>query len=131
MEAGFKGLHFWVKDMARTVAFYRAIGLGIPPNAEQEEFVNVALEGGVGFAFATDSVTQRYDPGFTPSSGRSANALQFDLPSREAVDAMYATLTAEGHTGHLVPIDAFWGARYAEVCDPDGNVVGFHSPRQR
>ena len=28
----------------------------------------------------------------------------------------------------LPPFDAFWGSRYAEVCDPDGNVLGFHSP---
>jgi len=26
------------------------------------------------------------------------------------------------------PFDAFWGARYAIVEDPDGNVIGFQSP---
>jgi hypothetical protein len=30
--------------------------------------------------------------------------------------------------GRLAPFDAVWGSRYAEVCDPDGNVLGFHSP---
>jgi hypothetical protein len=28
-----------------------------------------------------------------------------------------------------VPYDAFWGARYAIVADPDGNEVGLMSPR--
>ena len=31
-------------------------------------------------------------------------------------------------TPHLEPIDAFWGARYAVVNDPDGNHVGIMSP---
>jgi uncharacterized glyoxalase superfamily protein PhnB len=26
------------------------------------------------------------------------------------------------------PYDAFWGARYAVVSDPDGNAVGIMSP---
>jgi uncharacterized glyoxalase superfamily protein PhnB len=53
-------------------------------------------------------------------------ALQFDLASRAEVDEMHARLTGAGHASHLAPIDAFWGARYCEVSDPDGNVVGFH-----
>jgi uncharacterized glyoxalase superfamily protein PhnB len=40
---------------------------------------------------------------------------------------MYAVLTAAGYHGHLAPVDAFWGNRYAEVDDPDGTIVGFHS----
>ena len=33
-----------------------------------------------------------------------------------------------GYHGHLAPIDAYWGARYAEVDDPNGNIVGLQSP---
>lgn len=58
-----------------------------------------------------------------------ASALQFLLESREAVDRVYGVLTDAGYHGHLAPIDAFWGGRYAEVDDPDGTIVGFHSPR--
>jgi uncharacterized glyoxalase superfamily protein PhnB len=35
---------------------------------------------------------------------------------------------AAGHRSHLAPFDAFWGARYAVVLDPDGNRVGISSP---
>jgi uncharacterized glyoxalase superfamily protein PhnB len=52
----------------------------------------------------------------------------FVLPSREAVDDRYAELTAAGYTGRQPPFDAFWGARYAIVADPDGNDVGLMSP---
>ena len=35
---------------------------------------------------------------------------------------------AAGHRSHLAPFDAFWGARYAVVLDPDGNRIGISSP---
>ncbi len=37
-------------------------------------------------------------------------------------------MTSAGYTGHLAPFDAFWGARYAVIDDPDGNHVGIMSP---
>ena len=37
-------------------------------------------------------------------------------------------LTQAGHAGRQQPFDAFWGARYAIVDDPDGNGVGLMSP---
>ena len=124
----FTGLHFWVDDLKATLAFYRLIGLPVPHDAEGE-FAKVPLSNGVSLAFGTHSLTKRYDTGFEPpTAAKGAVALQFDLESRVAVNAMHATLTAAGHRSHLAPIDAFWGSRYAEVHDPDGNVVGFHSP---
>lgn len=50
------------------------------------------------------------------------------MPSRPAVDEVYSDLTEAGYTGHQPPYDAFWGARYAIVDDPDGNGVGIQSP---
>ena len=52
----------------------------------------------------------------------------FSLPTREAVDERYAALTSAGYPGRQPPFDAFWGARYAIVADPDGNDVGLMSP---
>ncbi len=54
--------------------------------------------------------------------------VQLRLPSREAVDERYAELTSAGYAGRQPPFDAFWGARYAIVADPDGNDVGLMSP---
>ena len=39
-----------------------------------------------------------------------------------------AALAAEGVAVQQEPYDAFWGARYAVVSDPDGNAVGIMSP---
>ena len=39
-----------------------------------------------------------------------------------AVDVAYGDLTEAGYAGQQPPFDAFWGARYAVVTDPDGNA---------
>ena len=52
----------------------------------------------------------------------------FSVASREEVDRLFAELTAAGHEGLQPPWDAFWGARYAIVEDPDGIAVGLMSP---
>ena len=39
------------------------------------------------------------------------------------MDATYAGLVAAGFEGKKEPYDAFWGQRFADVVDPDGNVV--------
>jgi uncharacterized glyoxalase superfamily protein PhnB len=57
-----------------------------------------------------------------------STVLGFAVPSRQAVDEIYAGLTGAGYRGHQKPYDAFWGARYAIVEDPDGNAVGLMSP---
>jgi catechol 2,3-dioxygenase-like lactoylglutathione lyase family enzyme len=54
--------------------------------------------------------------------------LGFGLASREEVDRVYAELTGAGHPGLAPPHDAFWGARYAIVEDPNGISVGLMSP---
>jgi uncharacterized glyoxalase superfamily protein PhnB len=43
------------------------------------------------------------------------------------VDRLYTELTTAGYQGQQRPYDAFWGARYAVVADPDGNPVGLMS----
>ena len=54
--------------------------------------------------------------------------LGFKVGSRERVDEIYADLVAAGYRGQQPPYDAFWGARYAVIEDPDGNAVGIVSP---
>jgi uncharacterized glyoxalase superfamily protein PhnB len=54
--------------------------------------------------------------------------LGFKVDTRAEVDALVSALVAEGVAVQQEPYDAFWGARYAVVCDPDGNGVGIMSP---
>jgi catechol 2,3-dioxygenase-like lactoylglutathione lyase family enzyme len=54
--------------------------------------------------------------------------LGFKVDNRERVDEIYADLVAAGYRRQQPPYDAFWGARYAVIEDPDGNAVGIMSP---
>lgn len=124
----FIGVHLAVDDMKASAAFYRMVGLAMPFDSDLGDHVEVDVGGGAHLALSTERVVRMYDPGWRLPQGPPAAALQFQLESREAVDTLFAELTAAGCHGHLSPIDAFWGNRYAEVDDPDGNIVGFHSP---
>ncbi len=134
-RAPLTSVHLVVRDMAATVAFYRALGVSIP----DERIWSVAGQGHraevpmpSGFVLELDSVelTRSYDPSWRAAEAPGPSLIVFAMPSRPAVDAVYRTLVRAGHRGHLAPFDAFWGARYAVVLDPDGNAVGLMSPSE-
>lgn len=126
----FIGVHLTVEDMAAALDFYRRIGLPVPEGSDSAPHVELDLGNGIHLAFSNLEITKAYDPGWRTPAGPPRGALQFQLASRAAVDALYDELVAAGYAGHLEPVDAFWGNRYAEVDDADGNLVGFHSPRE-
>lgn len=116
-----------VADMAASLAFYRRLGLSIPPEADKEPHVAVELPGGMQLTFDTEETIRSFDEKWTrPESGyQMAMACACENPA--AVDGAYAELTGAGYEGHLEPWDAFWGMRYASVRDPDGNPVDLYA----
>jgi catechol 2,3-dioxygenase-like lactoylglutathione lyase family enzyme len=113
-----------VADMAATLAFYRRVGLDIPPDADQQPHVDIELKGGLRLAFDTEDTIRSFDPEWSrPPAGGHRVAIAFACDSPAEVDAAYADLAGAGYHGHLAPWDAFWGMRYAVVHDPDGNPV--------
>jgi catechol 2,3-dioxygenase-like lactoylglutathione lyase family enzyme len=119
-------VNLFVRDMGAALAFYRRLGLQIPAGLDQDVHVEVQ-SGGFRLEFDTQALTRAYDPDWRPATGGNACVLQFLLPSREAIDTLHADLVAAGFRSRLEPFDAFWGARYACVLDPDGNLVGLTS----
>ena len=117
-----------VSDMARSLAFYRAMGLELPPEADAEPHVEVALPGGLRLAWDTEEVVRSFDADWQPPSGGHRMGLAFLCDGPADVDATYARLTGLGYHGHRPPWDAFWGQRYAVVHDPDGNGVDLFAP---
>lgn len=117
-----------VQDMRATLDFYRLLGFRFPDGAAAEAHVEVQLEGGLRFAFDTREVVRSIDEEWQPPSGGHAFALAFLCGSPAEVDAVYAELVAAGHPSHKEPWDAFWGQRYAQVRDPDGNVIDLFAP---
>ncbi|MDT7553251.1 MAG: hypothetical protein QOI16_1787 [Pseudonocardiales bacterium] len=116
-----------VADMAKALAFYRAVGLSVPAAADTEPHVEVPVAGGLRLTFDTEEVIRSFYPDWTPVRGGRTN-LAFVLPDAAGVDALHAELVAAGHESALAPFDAFWGQRYAVVHDPDGNGVDLFAP---
>jgi catechol 2,3-dioxygenase-like lactoylglutathione lyase family enzyme len=116
-----------VADMAKALAFYRAVGLSVPAAADTEPHVEVPVVGGLRLTFDTEEVIRSFYPDWTPVRGGRTN-LAFVLPDAAGVDALHAELVAAGHESALAPFDAFWGQRYAVVHDPDGNGVDLFAP---
>ena len=107
-------------DIAESVRFYRLLGLEIPdPDGDHHD---VELPGGVRLMWDTAELMQQLYPEREEPRGQRME-LAFECESPADVDATYARLVEAGYEGEKEPYDAFWGQRYANVADPDGNVV--------
>ncbi|MGH9211315.1 MAG: VOC family protein [Acidimicrobiales bacterium] len=117
-----------VRDMDAMVAFYRRLGLKIDDAPAPWDRHHRTAGPGEGLDLDLDSgqFAAMWNRGW-PEGGAGA-VIGFRLPDREAVDRVYKDLAGAGYTGQQPPYDAFWGARYAIVEDPDGNSVGLMSP---
>src|SRR5690348_14636213 len=112
MRAQLRVVELVVQDMARSLAFYRRLGLHIPPSADKEGHVDCDLAGGLKLAWDTVEVIHSFDPDWSPPTGGHRMALAFGFDTPGEVDAAYADLTGAGYDGHKAPWDAFWGMRY-------------------
>ncbi len=117
-----------VGDMARSLAFYRQLGLDLPASADTEPHVEATLPNGLRLAWDTVDVIRSFDPAWEPPAGGHRLSLAFRCDDPAAVDATFAELVDAGHDGHLEPWEAFWGQRYAVVHDPDGNSIDLFAP---
>ena len=117
-----------VSDMARSVAFYRRLGLEFPEGAENEPHVEAPLAGGMRYALDTEEVMRMFDPEWKRPSNGHAHGGAFRCESPEEVDRVYGELLDAGATPHKDPWDAFWGQRYAQLKDPDGTVIDLYAP---
>ncbi len=117
-----------VADMAASLAFYRRVGLDIPAEADAEEHVEVVVAGGLRLMFDRVDLVRSFDADWQPAHGGPRVAFAFLCESASEVDELYASLLGAGYEGHKPPWDAFWGQRYAQVRDPDGNGVDLFAP---
>ena len=117
-----------VEDMAASLAFYRRLGLDVPPDSDDQPHVEAVLPGGLRFAWDTVATVRSFEPGWTKPAGGNSVGMAFLCESPAAVDRTHAALVADGYRSHKDPWDAFWGQRYASVTDPDDNVVDLFAP---
>jgi catechol 2,3-dioxygenase-like lactoylglutathione lyase family enzyme len=117
-----------------SIAFYRRLGLDIPDRQVWRTATGVhhvsAEDAGIDFDLDSTAFAQLWNNGWRGRrdlAGRVVVGLH--VATREEVDRLYGEMTAAGHRGLQEPCDAFWGARYAIVEDPDGIAVGLMSPK--
>lgn len=116
-----------VEDMARSLAFYRRLGIDVPAEADGEGHVEVTLRGGIRLAWDTVDVIKSFSAYEAPRGGHRIG-LAFLCETPAEVDEQYRELVDAGSRSHVEPFDAFWGQRYATVLDPDGNPVDLFAP---
>jgi catechol 2,3-dioxygenase-like lactoylglutathione lyase family enzyme len=116
-----------------SIAFYRRLGLDIPDRQVWRTATGVhhvsAEDAGIDFDLDSTAFAQLWNNGWRGRkdlAGRVVVGLR--VASREEVDRRYGEMTVAGYRGLQAPWDAFWGARYAVVEDPDGIAVGLMSP---
>lgn len=121
-------LNIVVAGMSASLDFYRRLGVPVPDGEGASGHVQLQMPGGFSLELDTAESARLWHAGWRADPASVRVVIGFALPTREAVDERYAELTAAGHAGRQPPFDAFWGARYAIVADPDGNDVGLMSP---
>lgn len=123
-----------VGDMESMAGFYGRLGVDLaggggslwaPHHRNASDAHQGSAAGGVDLDLDSPAFAAVWNEGWPGGTGI---VLGFRVAERGDVDRLYDELTAAGHAGQQPPYDAFWGARYAVVADPDGNSVGIMSP---
>jgi uncharacterized glyoxalase superfamily protein PhnB len=96
--------------------------LGVKFPEPDGDHVEAVLPSGIRLMLDDLKLIKELDKEWTPPKGNRMS-LAFECASPAEVDAVYAKVTAAGHPSKAAPWDAFWGQRYAQVVDPDGNVA--------
>jgi uncharacterized glyoxalase superfamily protein PhnB len=117
------------KDMGRSLQFYGLLGVPVPhlQDADEQDHVEAKLPSGLRLMFDSETLIQQISPDWQQPMGQGMS-LAFLCESPADVDATYARVVAAGFAGGKEPWDAFWGQRYAQVVDPDGNSVDLFAP---
>jgi catechol 2,3-dioxygenase-like lactoylglutathione lyase family enzyme len=114
-----------VSDTARSIRFYRLVGLDVPETPD-EGHIDTFLPNGVRFMLDTEETVRSFNPEWSRATGNQVG-LAFECSSAAEVDEIYARVTAAGFDGEKEPWDAFWGQRYAQLKDPDGIPVDLYA----
>jgi catechol 2,3-dioxygenase-like lactoylglutathione lyase family enzyme len=123
-------LNLVTRDVQASRAFYARFGVAYRDEGDplwDQHHVSGQHSDDIPVDIDIDSATfaAKWNTGWPGGTGV---VLGFKVDTRDEVDTMVAALAADGVPVQQAPYDAFWGARYAVVSDPDGNAVGIMSP---
>lgn len=122
MEPRLDAIGIVTADMAASCRFYALLGVPVGAPAEGEDHFEATLPSGIRLMWDSIELIKQIDPDWEPPVGHRL-ALAFHCGSTTGVDETFAAVVAAGFATKGEPWDAFWGQRYAEIIDPDGNIV--------
>jgi catechol 2,3-dioxygenase-like lactoylglutathione lyase family enzyme len=110
-----------VRDLQRSIDFYRLLGLAVPDPSPGRPVTLLRMDSGVSIV-----IGEGLGAGSDPSWARPENGyqvfLEFFVGDDAAVDAEWEKLTAAGYHGRRAPAKSA-GPYGALIDDPDGNVI--------
>ena len=109
------------RDLGRSLAFYRTLGVELVQDRERLHFTSRSPGEVVFFLNSTGLVA----PDDTPRV-----VLEFRLPDVAAVDEAYALALRSNGRPYREPAVAPFGDYLAMLLDPDGNVVVLTTPKR-
>lgn len=130
MNANLNAIGVVVSDMAASHSFYSKLGLQFTFYGDDHAEATTA-DGKFKLMLDTESMVRSFNPQWTRGGGSHPFSLAFEMPTAEALDALFAELAAGGARVEREPWDAEWGQRYAVLLDPDGNGVDLYCPLKK
>jgi catechol 2,3-dioxygenase-like lactoylglutathione lyase family enzyme len=116
-----------VRDLGRSIDFYRQLGLDVPDPFPDRPISVYRMDNGVSIVIG-EGLAEANDPTWTRPEGGYQQFLEFLVDDDAAVDAEWERLTAAGHHGRRAPAKIV-GPYAAMIDDPDGNVILITSDR--
>lgn len=114
-------------DMSEAIRFYNLLGWAFTLPEDDGPYTEITLDCGLRISLNKVEMIREIDGSWVEPQGQRMGAA-FLCESPQAVDETYARILEAGFHGHKEPWDAFWGQRYAQVLDPDGNAVDLFAP---
>lgn len=116
-----------VRDIREAVRFYALLGLEFAGDPGAEDHLEARTASGLRVMLDTEAVVRSFSDDWVEPRGQRVT-LAFACGTPADVDAAYARIVEAGFHGAKAPWDAFWGQRYAQVADLDGNKVDLFAP---
>jgi len=120
MAPGVSMVTLGVDDLARSRAFYEALGWVVAPQSQESVIFlqgrNIILGLYGRGALAADAGLENTPPGF------SGFALAINVSSQTEADRIFAVAVRSGASALKPPEKAFWGGYSGYFTDPDGHL---------
>ena len=111
-----------VKNMERSLEFYRRLGLAVPQDSEGQPHIEVKMKGEFTLFLDTRTIPRESLAG-GEAMEEPRVIFEYYVKSQAAVEAKYAELIGYGYQSYRSPSIFSNEICFALVDDPDGNTI--------